>query len=90
MVVVIVVSLFVNGLKPGIDFSGGNSYVIRFEQPINADDVREKLSDAFAGYSLYVITMGDANQIRISTNFVDNKTSTYLRVSLPRVLSVLL
>ena len=73
LVVVIVVSLFVNGLKPGIDFSGGNSYVIRFEQPINADDVREKLSDAFAGYSLYVITMGDANQIRISTNFVDNK-----------------
>ncbi|MFC2391576.1 MAG: protein translocase subunit SecDF [Bacteroidota bacterium] len=73
LVVVIVVSLFVNGLKPGIDFSGGNSYVIRFEQPINADDVREKLSDAFEGYSLYVITMGEANQIRISTNFVDNK-----------------
>jgi SecD/SecF fusion protein len=32
--------------------------------------VREKLSDVFDGYSLYVITMGDANQIRISTNYM--------------------
>lgn len=71
--VIIMVSLLINGLKPGIDFSGGNSYVVRFEQPVNADEIREKLSDIFQGHSLYVITMGDANQIRISTNFVDEK-----------------
>ncbi|MDR2511524.1 MAG: protein translocase subunit SecDF [Bacteroidales bacterium] len=66
---VIVGSLFVNKLKPGIDFSGGNTYVVRFEQKINADEVRNKLEDVFKGHSLYVITMGDVNQIRISTNF---------------------
>ncbi len=75
LAVIIVVSLIFNGLKPGIDFSGGNSYVIRFEKPINADEVREKLSNVFEGHSLYVITMGDANQIRISTNFVDEKNA---------------
>jgi SecD/SecF fusion protein len=67
---VIIGSLFTNGLKEGIDFSGGNTYVVRFENKIDADEVREKLDDIFKGNSLYVITMGDANQIRISTNYV--------------------
>ncbi|MDR1543780.1 MAG: protein translocase subunit SecDF [Prevotellaceae bacterium] len=70
LVVVFIASLFINGLKPGIDFSGGNTYVVRFENNINADEVREKLDNVFDGYSLYVIQMGDANQIRISTNYV--------------------
>lgn len=74
--VIIVISLFVNGLKPGIDFSGGNSYVVRFEQPVNADEIREKLTEKFEGYSLYVITMGSANQIRISTNYTDDNVGT--------------
>jgi SecD/SecF fusion protein len=59
-----------NYLKQGIDFSGGNTYVVRFEQKINADEIREELDDLFEGHQLYVITMGDANQIRISTNYV--------------------
>ncbi len=67
--VVIIISLVFNGLKEGIDFSGGYSYVVRFEKDVNADEVRDKLTNIFDGYSLYVITMGDANQIRISTNF---------------------
>ena len=66
----IVASLFINKLKPGIDFSGGNSYVVRFEEKIDADEVRAKLDNVFHGYSLYVITMGDVNQIRISTNYI--------------------
>ena len=74
--VIIVLSLIFNGLKPGIDFSGGNSYVVRFENDVNADEIREKLSEKFAGYSLYVITMGDANQVRISTNYTDDNDET--------------
>ena len=72
MTLLIIASLFINKLKPGIDFSGGNSYVIRFEKPINADEVRDKLTEVFDGYSLYVITMGETNQVRISTNYVDD------------------
>ena len=69
---VIIGSLFINKLKPGIDFSGGNTYIVRFEKPIDADEVRKKLDNVFNGFSLYVIKMGDANQIRISTNYVVN------------------
>jgi len=72
VIAIITGSLVINKLKPGIDFSGGNTYVVRFEEKIDADEVRTKLENIFHGYSLYVITMGDVNQIRISTNYVDD------------------
>ncbi|MBO4518422.1 MAG: protein translocase subunit SecDF [Paludibacteraceae bacterium] len=64
-------------LNLGIDFSGGRNYVVRFDQNINTQDVRESLNDVFTAeleegetFGLNVITFGnDANQVRISTNF---------------------
>ncbi|MBO5618601.1 MAG: protein translocase subunit SecDF [Paludibacteraceae bacterium] len=64
-------------LNLGIDFSGGRNYVVRFDQNINTQDVRESLEDVFKAtleegetFSLNVITYGnDANQVRISTNY---------------------
>lgn len=65
------VSLFTpgQGLKEGIDFSGGRNYVVRFDNDVKTEQVRVLLSNAFAGKSLNVITIGDANQVRISTNY---------------------
>ena len=64
-------------LNLGIDFSGGRNYVVRFDQSINTQDVRENLENTFKvtlegdeTFSLNVITYGnDANQVRISTNY---------------------
>ena len=64
-------------LNLGIDFSGGRNYVVRFDQNINTQDVRESLDETFSAtlqddetFSLNVITYGnDANQVRISTNY---------------------
>ena len=64
-------------LNLGIDFSGGRNYVVRFDQNINTQDVRESLDKTFSAtleedelFSLNVITFGnDANQVRISTNY---------------------
>ena len=63
------VSLGFRGLKQGIDFSGGRNYIVRFEQPVNTDEVREILSNVFVDAQTSVITMGDNNQVRISTNY---------------------
>ena len=64
-------------LNLGIDFSGGRNYIVRFEQPVNTQEVRESLDNVFKAqltgdetYSLNVITIGDANQVRVSTNFL--------------------
>lgn len=63
-------------LNLGIDFSGGRNYIVRFAQDVNTQDVQESLSNAFkshvqsdATFSLNVITIGQANQVRISTNY---------------------
>ena len=64
-------------LNLGIDFSGGRNYVVRFDQNINTQEVRENLDKTFSAtledgelFSLNVITYGnDANQVRISTNY---------------------
>ncbi len=70
-----IVSLATRGMKQGIDFSGGHNYVIRFEQPVVIDDVREELSHVFEGSQVSVITMGSSNQIRFSTNYAINNNS---------------
>ena len=63
-------------LNLGIDFSGGRNYIVRFEQPVNTEEVKASLDDVFMQklegdetYSLTVITIGDQNQVRISTNY---------------------
>ncbi len=63
-------SLFTSGLNKGIDFSGGRNYIVRFENPVSTVDVRDRLEPSFdANSSLNVITIGDKNQVRISTNY---------------------
>ncbi len=69
IVIVFFVSLFTLGLKPGIDFSGGRNYIVRFEKPVTTTEVADLVSDSFDGESVSVITIGSSNQVRISTNF---------------------
>jgi SecD/SecF fusion protein len=72
-------------LNLGIDFSGGRNYIIRFEQPVNTQEVNNALTDIFMAQnpegenlSMRVITIGAANQIRVSTNFKINDNSETL------------
>lgn len=47
LTVVGIASLVIRGLSPGIDFSGGRSYVIRFDESVNTAEVASNLADAF-------------------------------------------
>lgn len=64
-----VVSLVVRGLNPGVDFSGGRNYVVRFEQPVSTVDINATLQHYFEDASVSVITIGSDNQVRINTNY---------------------
>ena len=75
-------------LNLGIDFSGGRNYIVRFAEPVNTQEVNAALDDVFmdaktqAGdeetFVLNVITIGNANQVRISTNYRINDNSETL------------
>ena len=60
------VSIFSIGLKQGVDFKGGRSYVVRFDQDMNATEVAGTLKDAF-GTAPEVKTYGTPNQLKITT-----------------------
>jgi len=63
-----IVSIASVGLKQGVDFKGGRSYVVRFDQAMNATEVAGTLKDAF-GTAPEVKTYGDENQLKITTVF---------------------
>jgi len=62
------ISMFTIGLNAGIDFTGGRNYVIRFDQDVNTGTLRNSLDDHLEG-AVSVITIGSANQVRVSTNY---------------------
>ena len=72
-------------LNLGIDFSGGRNYIVRFAQDVNTEEVNASLDNVFMAakaemgdeesFALNVITIGDANQVRISTNYLINDDS---------------
>ena len=65
--------MFVRGLNPGIDFTGGRTYVIRFDQPVKTEDIAAKLNVTF-GELPQVVTFGDVNQVKITTKYKINET----------------
>ncbi len=70
-----IVSLFTRGLNPGIDFSGGRSFVIRFDQPVTTGDVRDALTAEFENISPEVKTFGPTSQVKITTKYLIEDSS---------------
>lgn len=63
------VSFGVRGFSLGIDFTGGRNYVVNFDKPVKTEDVRSLLKNAFEGDMPQVITIGNDDQVRISTKY---------------------
>ncbi len=72
-----IISLFVRGMSMGIDFTGGRSYVVRFDQPVNTQDIRVSL-EKLMGDAPEVKTFGPETQVKITTKYLikDNSTQT--------------
>ena len=67
-------SLFTTGLDQGIDFVGGRTYQVRFEQPVSIEEVKGDLNAVFN--SAEAKTIGGDNQLKISTKFRVEDNST--------------
>jgi SecD/SecF fusion protein len=71
-----ITSLFVNQLNLGIDFTGGRTTIVRFENPVSATEITEKLSAADVFGSAEAKTYGTDNQLKISTKYgIDREDS---------------
>lgn len=67
-----IISLATKGLNFGVDFSGGRTYVVRFDTPVNTNDIRSGLSAEF-GEAPEVKTFGSSNQVKITTKYMINE-----------------
>ena len=82
------------GLKQGVDFKGGRSYVVRFDNTVNASKVSESLKEVFET-APEVKTYGSDSQLKITTvykieeegNEVDEEVQTALYTGLKNYLS---
>ncbi|MDF1558938.1 MAG: protein translocase subunit SecDF [Bacteroidales bacterium] len=63
-----VISLSTRGLSRGIDFVGGRTYVVSFDQPVATSDVAQLLAPGLES-SPVVVTYGSDNQVKISTKY---------------------
>tara|TARA_B100000242_G_scaffold285213_1_gene249414 strand:- start:821 stop:2458 length:1638 start_codon:yes stop_codon:yes gene_type:complete len=83
-----VFSLFSKGLNQGVDFVGGRSYTVRFDNNVNQSQIQSQLSTVLG--SAEAKTFGSDNQLKITTNYkvdvegtqVDNEIQEILYNSL--------
>ncbi len=62
----------INGLKFGVDFTGGRSYVVAFSEPVPASDLKVGLDQEFGG-SVEVKTYGANNTLKVTTSYLVNE-----------------
>ena len=72
-----VFSLFTKGLSQGVDFEGGRTYIVRFDQSVVTNELRSVLGESFVdgnNIKMYpeVKTFGNTNQVKITTNYMIN------------------
>ncbi len=58
-----------NGFDKGVEFSGGRSYTVRFNQAPNQEQVRNDLAAVFKGESPIIKTVDNARQLNITTSY---------------------
>ncbi|PKV66644.1 protein translocase subunit SecDF [Pontibacter ramchanderi] len=82
------VAMFINGgPNLGVDFKGGRSYVVEFDQAIPAPDLRSALLDNFESAGTEVKTFGASNRVKVTTSWLAEDESTQAD---ERVLSALM
>ena len=69
-------SIFTQGFNEGVDFTGGRTYTVRFDQNVSPTEVSGTLKDVF-GDAPEVKTYGASNQLKITTKYkVDDNSIT--------------
>jgi len=66
------ISTFWVGFDEGVEFKGGRSYTIKFDQKYTSEQVREKLHTYFGEFPI-VKTIGTNNQLNITTSYLITK-----------------
>ena len=85
LIVISIASISFKGFSYGVDFTGGRTYVVRFDKAVTAEDVRASVEDVFKAaaeaegidqYSVEVKQFGGDSQMKITTQYKNQNEST--------------
>ncbi len=63
---------FTQGLNLGVDFQGGRSYIVNFQNPVVATNMRNALSESFENAGTEVKNFGGNNTVKVTTSYLVN------------------
>ena len=78
LIVIAIASICFKGFTYGVDFTGGRTYVVRFDKPVTAEDVRAAVNKTFdaaaeannvANSAVEVKQFGGDSQMKITTSY---------------------
>ena len=75
LILISLVSIFTKGFTYGVDFTGGRTYVVRFDQPVTAEEVRAAAIAEFDG-AVEVKQFGGESQMKVTTQYMVEDEST--------------
>ncbi len=67
------IGAFIHGFDYGVEFKGGRSYIVKFNQAVNVEQVRNDLEQSL-GESPVIKTIGGNNQLDITTAYLIDDT----------------
>ena len=73
-VLILGISAYFHGFQKGVEFSGGRSYIVKFNKPINEQEIKDALNPQFGKYP-EVKTYGSNQQFEITTDYLVNRES---------------
>ncbi|MBP7075516.1 MAG: protein translocase subunit SecDF [Bacteroidales bacterium] len=69
LIAISIISLVTRGLNPGIDFTGGRTYIVKFDNVVNPQEVAKNLKLTFTEAPV-VKTFGAGSQVKITTKYL--------------------
>ena len=75
LILISLVSIFTKGFTYGVDFTGGRTYVVRFDKSVTAEQIREAAIAEFDG-AVEVKQFGGESQMKITTQYKNDEESS--------------
>ncbi|MEO9850102.1 MAG: protein translocase subunit SecDF [Reichenbachiella sp.] len=70
-----IVAMVAKGLTYGVDFTGGRSYVVSFDKPVESSALKVALASSFNNQGVEVKTYGASNVLKVTTSYLINDES---------------
>ncbi len=97
VIVICLVSMFTKGFTYGVDFTGGRTYVVRFDQPVSTEAVRASVTEAFTAAAeadenvktagaAEVKQFGGESQVKITSAYKNDDTSNEANTEIEQLL----